>query len=209
MENLTLQEFTLQVASIEPAPGGGSVSALAGAQAAALLSMYCRLSQGKKGLDDVQEQVEAVMQVADRLMVSLMSDIERDTAAFNAVVAAYRLPKELEEQKKARLEAIQQAFEKAARVPLGVADACLEILEMIKTVAGKGNNSAITDIGVANLQAWAGLQGAVYNVEINLLSLKDTALVKEITERTEHIKTRGAGLSSGNASVVSGMLKGE
>jgi formiminotetrahydrofolate cyclodeaminase len=209
MKNMTIKDFTLLTASSEPAPGGGSISALGGAQGAALLSMYCRLSLGKKGLDDVQEKMVEVADQADQLMHSLLSDITEDTEAFNSVVAAFKLPKVSDEEKQARREAIQVAFEKAARVPLGVAEDCLHVMTLVANVVGKGNNSAITDIGVASLQAWAGLQGALYNVEINLSSLKDEALVKALKARVDETKDKGAKLSRDNAAVVEALLKGE
>jgi methenyltetrahydrofolate cyclohydrolase len=209
VEKLTLKEFTLQVASSEPAPGGGSVSALAGAQAAALLSMYCRLSLGKKGLEDVQNIMDTTLKKAEELSLHLLDDVRDDTLAFNAVVEAFKLSKASDEQKKVRAAAIQEAFEVAARVPLGVAASCLQILDLVSSVVGKGNNTAISDIGVANLQAWAGLQGAAYNLEINLSSLKDQALVSELKERVESICARGAKLNELNASIVEEVLKGE
>ncbi len=208
MEKVTLEQFTLQVASNDPAPGGGSVSALAGAQSAALLDMYCRLSLGKKGLEEVQKMMGSTSERASTLTQQLLKDVESDTEAFNDVVKAFKLPKETDEQKKARSASIQAAFEGAARVPIDVAACCLRVLELVSTVVGKGNNSAISDIGVANLQAWAGLQGAAYNVEINLGSIKDEEVVKELKERIESIKTRGAEISKLNASIVEEVLKG-
>ena len=208
MDNLTLNEFTNLVASHEPAPGGGSVSALSGTQASALLAMYCRLSLGKKDLEDVQETMAKVAKQADELTRSLLAAIAADTHAFNGVMAAFKLPKVTEAEKETRKKAIQTAFETAARVPLDVAARCLQVMELIRTVSGQGNNSAISDIGVANLQAWAGLQGAAYNVEINLSSLKDQALVKELGESVENIRTRGAELSKTNASVAEEVLRG-
>lgn len=209
MDNLTLKEFTERVASKEPAPGGGSVSALSGTQAAALLAMYCRLSLGKKGLEEIQDMMAITLGKAEEAVNRLMADIERDTAAFNGVVAAYKLPKETEQDKQNRQAAIQQAFDQAARVPLGVAETCLGLLQAIREIVGKGNNSAISDIGVASLQAWAALQGAAYNVEINLTSLKDTALISELRKKTDELKARGLALHKENASIVESVLKGE
>jgi methenyltetrahydrofolate cyclohydrolase len=207
MENLSLNDFTLLVASNEPAPGGGSVSALSGAQAAALLAMYCRLSLGRKGLEDVQELVTETAGKADRLMQNLLTDISEDTAAFNMVVAAFKLPKSSDDEKEVRRAAIQDAFAQAARVPLGVAEQCLQLQELVAGVIGKGNNSAITDIGVAGLQAWAGLQGALYNVEINLVSLKDPALTRDFRGRVEQIRENGARLAGEIARTAETLLK--
>jgi methenyltetrahydrofolate cyclohydrolase len=207
MENLSLNDFTLLVASNEPAPGGGSVSALSGAQAAALLAMYCRLSLGRKGLEDVQELVTETAGKADRLMQNLLTDISEDTAAFNMVVAAFKLPKSSDDEKEVRRAAIQDAFAQAARVPLGVAEQCLQLQELVAGVIGKGNNSAITDIGVAGLQAWAGLQGALYNVEINLASLKDPALTRDFRGRVEQIRENGARLAGEIARTAETLLK--
>jgi formiminotetrahydrofolate cyclodeaminase len=202
----TLKEFTDQIASKEPVPGGGSVSAHAGAQAASLLAMYCQLSLGKAELAEVRPLMETTLKQAQDLIPILLTDVERDSDSFSDVVRAFKLPKANDDEKKIRAFAIQGAFTGAARVPLEVAQRCLRLLELIEGVVGKGNNSAITDVGVANLLAWAGLQGAVYNVKINLGSIKDGDLVSKLGTEAGRILTHGEALHEQNAVAVNALI---
>lgn len=206
MIDLNLTDFCHLVASKEPVPGGGSISAHAGAQAASLLAMYCRLSLGKKGLEEVQPVLTQTLQQAERLLPLLLADIERDSAAYQDVVNAFARPKSTDEEKKARTTAVQAAFATAARVPLEIAARCLELLELIHSVAGQGNNNAITDIGVGNLLAWAGLQGALYNVRINLGSIKDETLAEQLRGEAQRIFAEGSRLHQTSAATVAALL---
>lgn len=206
MISLNLGDFCQQVAAKEAVPGGGSVSAHAAAQAAALLTMYCRLSLGKKGLEELQPLLEQTIQEAEELMPLLLADIQRDSAAYGEVVAAFALPKDSEKEKLARSRAVQAAFVTAARVPLEVAGRSLRLLELVHRVAGRGNNNAITDIGVGNLLAWAGLQGALYNVRINLGSIKDQSRVVQLRDEADKIHAAGLRLHQENAAAVAALL---
>ncbi|HUV31483.1 MAG TPA: glutamate formimidoyltransferase [Acidobacteriota bacterium] len=164
------ESFYDQVASSSPAPGGGSVAASAGALSAALTAMVCRLTVGKKQYADVKDELSTVRDRADDLREELVTLIETDKEAFNAVMDAYKLPKGTAE----RDEAVQEATKRAALVPLTVMRKALDVLTMASTVARKGNENSITDAGVAGLMGLAAVQGAGYNVRINLVSLKDT-----------------------------------
>jgi formiminotetrahydrofolate cyclodeaminase len=206
MKHLSLTAFTESVASKEPIPGGGSVSAHSGAQSAALLAMYCRLSLGKPMLEEVQQLFDDMLQESETIAEVLLNDIEHDSDAFRAVVGAFKLPKGNDDEKAKRSTAIQEAFTHAARVPLEVASRCLRLLEMIHVAAGQGNNNAITDIGVGNLLAWAGLQGALYNVRINLGSLKDQTLVKELNNQAGRIHNAGDSLYKKTSTVVEALI---
>jgi methenyltetrahydrofolate cyclohydrolase len=206
MKHLSLEQFATQINSKEPVPGGGSVSAHAGAQAAALLAMYCRLSRGKKGLESLQPLISQTLEETERILPELMDFIEKDSAAYSSVVNSFALPKNTVAEKEIRSAAIQESFAGAARVPLVVASRCLRLLELISAIAGHGNNNAITDIGVGNLLAWAGLQGALYNVSINLDSIQDKTLADELRMKADRIKTNGAVLYQKNASVVETLL---
>lgn len=202
LKELSVEEFIREVASSSPAPGGGSVAALAGAQAAGLLSMYCNLSQNRKKLGDVVEILQSAGEEARFLKVRLIEAIDEDTIAFNQVMDAYRLPKESLEEKAIRSEAIQEAGKNAAEVPLQTARGSLRVLSIIGEIAAKGNPSAITDLGVANLQALSGLLGACYNVQSNLGIISDKKAVEDFNKEIEAIMTEGQGFFDKNRSLI-------
>lgn len=202
LKELSVEEFIREVASSSPAPGGGSVAALAGAQAAGLLSMYCNLSQNRKKLGDVVEILQSAGEEARFLKVRLVEAIDEDTIAFNQVMDAYRLPKESPEEKAIRSEAIQEAGKNAAEVPLQTARGSLRVLSLIGEIAAKGNPSAITDLGVANLQALSGLLGACYNVQINLGIISDKKAVEDFNKETKAIMTEGQAFFDKNRGLI-------
>lgn len=194
LSKMPVELFVDEVASSSPAPGGGSVAALAGAQAAALLAMYCNLSQNRDKLGDAVDLLKRVGEEARVLKRKLLEAIDEDTLAFNRVMEAYRLPKGNDEQKKERAAAIERAAINAAEVPLQTARDTLRLLALISEVAARGNPSAITDLGVANLQALAGLVGACYNVRINLAMIKEISIVEEFSKETKTIIEQGESL---------------
>ncbi|HOL17338.1 MAG TPA: cyclodeaminase/cyclohydrolase family protein [Bacillota bacterium] len=195
---LTVNRFVQEIASASPAPGGGSVAALAGAQAAALISMYCNLSLNREKYGDAVDNLEEAGAKARALAEKLLQAIDEDTAAFNRVMEAYRLPRGTAAEKARRSEAIQEAYIMAAKVPLHTAEICLQLLELVKEVAGRGNPAAVTDLGVGNLQALAGLTGACYNVQINLGSIKDTKIKGQLSEQVVRILASGREIFDGN-----------
>ncbi|MCJ7806801.1 MAG: cyclodeaminase/cyclohydrolase family protein [Clostridia bacterium] len=191
LKELTVEQFVSAVASSSPAPGGGSVAALAGAQAAGLLSMYCNLSQNRDKLGDLVGMLQKAGEEARFLKTKLLEAIDEDTAAFNRVMDVYRLSKDSEAEKTERAKAIQAAAAYAAAVPLQTARDSFKILSIVCEVAAKGNPAAITDLGVANLQALAALIGACYNVRINLGMLTDKKLVGEFNCEIDEILKQG------------------
>jgi formiminotetrahydrofolate cyclodeaminase len=186
----TIQQFLEELASPAPAPGGGSAAALAGALGAALVAMVCRLTIGRKNYEDVSPELEAVLPRAEQKRRALIDLMEADAVAYHQVISAYKLPKETEEQKATRAQATQRALREAASVPLQIAAACADVLDMVLPVAAKGNKNAESDAGAAALLAEAGLRGAVLNVEINLALIKDEAYVKAMRIRLDPF-TRG------------------
>lgn len=198
LKDLSLEQFVLEVASSSPAPGGGSVSASAGAKAAGLISMYCQLSQDSKKYGEHVSLMQETGLKARQLSGNLIEAIDEDTAAFNQVMEAFRLPKESAEQKEKRLLAIQKGMVNAARVPLKTAEDCLRLLELIEAVKGLGNPGAVTDLGVGNLLALAGLIGACYNVKINLGSIRDEKIKEELSGQTEELLERGQEMFAAN-----------
>lgn len=184
----TIVAFTDELASNSPAPGGGSISALAGSLGAALTAMVCRLTMGNEKYDSAQDEVKEILGKADNLMQMLTKYIDEDTKAFNKVMGAYRLPKDTDEQKNVRSQAIQQAMENAASLPLKVAECCLEIIKMAQRALVIGNANAASDAAVSGLMAYAGLNGALYNVRINLPSIKDKQFVDHGRAKVNLIK---------------------
>jgi formiminotetrahydrofolate cyclodeaminase len=171
--SLTLTEFADALGSAETAPGGGSAAALAGALGGALAVMVARLTLGRAKYAAHQDEMAAVEAKADLLKTKLLGLVDADTAAYNQVTDAYKLPKDTDAQKAERAAAVQAAFRVATEVPLATAEACGEVLELAGQVAAHGNRNAASDAAVAALLAHAGLRGAARNVRINLGGLKD------------------------------------
>ncbi len=206
LKELTVEQFVREVASFSPAPGGGSVAALAGAQGAGLLSMYCNLSQNRNKLGEVVDMLQDAGEEARFLMTKLMDAIDEDTIAFSQVMDAYRLPKESTGEKAERVMAIQAAATSAVNVPLQTARGSLRVLSIVNEVAAKGNPAAITDLGVANLQAFAGLTGACYNIRINLAMISDKSAVENFKSETDDILKQGEDLFEKNRSLIEKLI---
>lgn len=192
--HLKVVDFIEELASDSPAPGGGSASALAGSLGAALASMVANLTVGKEKFKEHEKEIQLSLDTATRLKNKLTSLVDEDTEAFNRVMAAFKMPKAKDEEKKARSKAIQEAMQHAAKIPMEVAEACLEILVITELLVKKGNPNALSDGGVGALMAAAGVQGAVFNVRINLGSIKDEAFVKEMSGRAAEIENKAVRL---------------
>ena len=176
---LPVEEFNRVLGSNSPAPGGGSVAALSGALGANLVSMVCSLSIGKKDYESFNHELAEALKLAQTLSEGLLKRVDLDTEAFNSVMAAFKMKKPTEEEVKSRTEAIQAGFKEAVQSPLGIARECLDVLRLANKLLGKSNTNALSDLGVASLQAYAGLEGAIMNVKINIPSIKDTNFVSE------------------------------
>ena len=179
----SVQDFITELAADSAAPGGGSAAALAGCLGAALTKMVCNLSLDEAKFGAVLPEIQAIQTQAADLLAKLTRAVDEDAAAFNEVMAAYKLPKATEEEKTARLAAIQQSMKKAALLPLGVAGDCLEVLKLAGRILPIGNANAASDAAVSGLMAYAALQGAVYNVKINLGSIKDADFCQDIRQK--------------------------
>jgi formiminotetrahydrofolate cyclodeaminase len=186
----TVSEFLDEVASNSPAPGGGSVSALAGSLGAALTSMVCRLTIGKKKYADVQNEMESILKKSEELRSKITATIEEDTVAFNGVMAALALPKETDDQKVLRNRAIQEATKSATLVPLRLMSLCEEGIDFAQIVAEKGNKNSLSDAGVSLLLLQAAANGAALNVRINLPGLDDQQFRDEAIEKVTSVIKR-------------------
>lgn len=190
MKDMTIEAFAQLTASNEPAPGGGSVSAMAGSIAAALAEMVAALTVGKKKYVEVEEEMKAVMPVMRKIQEHLLLEIQHDTESFNLYMDALSLPKNTDEEKAARSAAMQDGLKAAALVPLGVAKTAIEILPAAQLVVTKGNATAETDGLVATMMARTAVLGALFNVKINLGSIKDEAFVKEISAEVKELEEK-------------------
>ena len=171
--SLSVADFVDEVASDSPAPGGGSVAALAGSMGAALAAMVGNLTAGKKGYEEHYAALAAMAAAAQRTKDELLDAVDRDTEAFDAVLEAARLPKGSEAQKALRAGRMDEANRTAALVPMGTARTCLEAMRHCLVAVEKGNRNSVTDGAVGILMAKAGLDGALLNVRINLGSIQD------------------------------------
>ena len=185
--NLQVDGFIDELASDSPAPGGGSVSALNGALGAGLVAMVTRLTIGKKGFEDQKATMEEIRDKADVLKTKLTGLVDEDTQAFNAVMAAFKLPKATPEEKTARSQAIQAGYKLATATPMETAEKCLAVLELAASIAGKANPNTASDLGVAAQIAHAGVQGAVMNVKINLPPIQDKKWCAKESEKTKKL----------------------
>jgi glutamate formiminotransferase/formiminotetrahydrofolate cyclodeaminase len=181
--------FIEEVAAATAAPGGGSVAAYAGALGAALCEMVAGLTIGKKKYAEVEAEMQAIRVQAGELRKELTAAVEDDAAAFEAVMGAFKLPKETEEQQLARKAAIHNATINAAHVPLHTVKAALKVMELAAMCAKDGNLNAISDAMSGAAMARAAITAAGYNVRINLNSLEDKSagekMLKELKELEE------------------------
>lgn len=204
---LNLREFANELSIDSPAPGGGSTAALCGALSASLSSMVSNLTVGKKGYEKVQNTVKKFATEAQYLKDEFLKYVDLDTTAFNRVMEAFRLPKKTDEQKKEREEAIEFATKEATLVPYDVMEKSLEALKLAKKVALNGNKNSISDAGVAGLTAIAALNGAYYNVTINLPNIKDHVFKSEVKRKAMRLKTSGIKLSNEITEIVEQEIK--
>ena len=196
LTELSLKAYLGKTASAEPVPGGGSASALSGALAAALAGMVANLTAGKKGYERWHADMETVAVKADELMRDLMAAVDADAAAFDGVMAAFRMPKASDTQRAARAAAIQDAFKTATRTPLSVAEKALAVMELADTAVKHGNKNALSDGAVGAMLAGAAVRGANYNVNINLGSREDRAFVTSVSEKIKAIAARARQLEA-------------
>ena len=172
----SLRALLERFSAATPTPGGGSAAALAGSVAAALVAMVAGLTIGKKAYQSVEHEMRHALAETIVIRDELLELADRDSAAFNAVMAAYRLPKETEAARAEREHAIQSALQGATEVPYQTALRCRRVLELAEIVVTKGNKSALSDGGAAAILAEGALQAALLNVAVNLTAISDESL---------------------------------
>ena len=181
--DLSLSDFIAKTASSDPVPGGGSVSAMCGSLSAALAKMVAGLTVGKKNYLAVSDQMQKVVDEMPAYIESLKEAIQEDSNSFDGVMAAFKLPKETEEDKAKRRKAIDDATVIAAKVPLKTAETVAQLFPTLEFVAANGNKNAMSDIAVATMLARTAVFGALYNVRINLAGLPDSDFKTETYQK--------------------------
>ena len=198
---MQVQDYIKVLASNAPAPGGGSASALSGAQGIALAGMVAALTIGKKKYADELGLCLQVSADADKLRQRMLQQIDADTEAFNLVSAAYQLPKETDAQKAERSAAIAAATLEATQVPFATMELALEALKLTQALVGHSNNNCASDLGVAALNLEACLKGAWLNVCINLDGIKDP-------EKAQRFSCKAKSMLEKAAQIVADILAG-
>jgi len=186
IKDAQIEQFLEALASHSATPGGGSAAAIIGAMGAALVSMVCNLTIGKKKYAEVEGDMKDVLAKSETLRRKLIGMIEDDVKAFDAVMGAYGMPKETDAEKDVRAQAIQAALKQATDVPLACARAAREVIDIAATASDKGNLNVISDAGVGVLAGYAALRSAALNVFTNARMITDKtfaeAKLKELNQ---------------------------
>jgi formiminotetrahydrofolate cyclodeaminase len=190
LSELPVKEFLSVTAGDDPVPGGGSVSALCGALSAALGQMVANLTIGRKRYAEQEENMKEMAVTFKSCMDEFSKAIDADSAAYNTVFSAYKLPKETEEEKTIRTQKIQEATKIAAEVPFLVAQKAYKMMDLICIVAKTGNQNAVTDACVAMMCARTAILGALLNVRINLTSIKDSEYADNLKKECDFIEEK-------------------
>jgi len=203
----TVNAFLDELASPSPAPGGGSVAALAGALGGALTTMVCNLTIGKKKYAGVEADMKKIKSEAETLRARFTELVDQDTHAFNKVIEAYGLPKDSDAQKALRLAAIREATKEATLIPLEVMKHCIDAMALAQQVASAGNANSVSDAGVSALMLHAACEGAALNVKINLNSLADSEFVGWKSDEVESLLRTSRMMLEETQSIVGEKMK--
>jgi glutamate formiminotransferase/formiminotetrahydrofolate cyclodeaminase len=198
----TTWDFVDEVSRDTPAPGGGSVAALAGALGAALASMVSNLSIGKPEFDDRYETICTIAERAQAVKDALIRGVDDDTSAFDSVLEAMRMAKDTEEERAVRSAAMQEGYKAATRVPLATVEQCRDAIALCLEIAEHADPAMISDAGSGALMAHAGVQAAAYNVRINLPQIDDKAFHEEILGRLHGLLEESEELARRTAEIV-------
>jgi formiminotetrahydrofolate cyclodeaminase len=200
----TFSELLKSFSAPDPTPGGGTAAAMAGAIGASLLVMVTGLPKSRRNSDEDRAALAKAAEALAPLRDALLQLAQADTDAYDAVVAAYRLPKSTDEEKAARRAAVQRAMRRATDVPLDVMRSCAAALSHAARVAAHGNPSAASDVLVGTGLLMAALEGAKENVTINLPGLGDAGFQAEIAAEVDALSADAAGDAAGVRAIVRG-----
>ena len=190
---MTVTDFVDEVSRESPAPGGGSIAAVAGSLGAALASMVSNLTANKRGSEKVDDLLNEAADKLQEIKFQLVKAIDDDTNAFNAYMDARRLPNKTGEEKKIREDAMQNGLKQAVHVPLNTARLSYEAIEFAEVVAKNGNPASITDVGVGAQCGYTGMLGGIYNVLINLNEIKDEKFNDNMRKTCAELKVKAQG----------------
>ncbi len=183
----SLQKYLEELSSNSPTPGGGNVAALCGALSASLGAMVCNLTIGKKKYLEVEAEMNELKEKLNGYVDKFISLGKNDNEAFERVMDAFKLPKETDEQKKLRSEAIEKSTLEAASVPAEVIKNCREVIPLLETISKKGNQNSLSDAGVAVAVVSAASEGAFLNVLINYSSLNEKQKAAQLLVQSENL----------------------
>jgi glutamate formiminotransferase/formiminotetrahydrofolate cyclodeaminase len=187
---MKVTDFVDEVSRESPAPGGGSIAALAGSLGASLASMVSNLTANKRGSEKVDDILNNAADNLQDIKNALVKAVDDDTDAFNAYMDARRLPNKTPAEQKAREEAMQTGLKQAVMVPLGTAQRSYEAIEIAEVVAKNGNPASITDVGVGAQSAYTGVLGGIYNVLINLKDITDKKFNDDMRKKCAVLKEK-------------------
>ena len=187
---MKVNDFVDEVSRESPAPGGGSIAALAGSLGAALTSMVSNLSIGKRESEEVEDDLKPVADKVQEIKDFLIKAIDDDTNAFNAYMAARRLPEKTEEEKKFKNKALQDGLKEAVAVPLRTAKQSAEVIDLAGIAVEKGNINSVTDAGVGAHIAYTGVKGGIFNVLINLKEIEDKLFVADMKKSCQELDAK-------------------
>ncbi|HEX6130230.1 MAG TPA: cyclodeaminase/cyclohydrolase family protein [Actinomycetota bacterium] len=182
------------LASDAPTPGGGAFAGLAGAAGAAMLAMVARLTIGREGFEDVEARMRELATTSDAARARFLELADRDASAFDGVIAAFRMPKDTEEQRARRTAAIQRGYADAAAIPLEVARAAVDLLPLAETATAIGNPRAASDGYCGAIALHAAASAAIANVRINASSIDDVAARDELLRASSELRDRAEAL---------------
>lgn len=205
--NWSVKQLIEVSASDSPTPGGGSVSALAGSLAAAMVSMVGNLTVGKEKYKDVEADTKEILAEATDIIARLEQLVAADIAEFSKFMAALKLPKNTEEEKAERTRVMQEVLKSATDTPMEIARTCLDILKLAKRLSGIGNKGAISDVGVGAYLAEASLNSALLSVDINLPMVKDEAYAARVSAERNQLVEEARQLKEEAVAVVQERLK--
>ena len=206
IKDTAIEPFLDQLASSAATPGGGSAAAIIGAMGAALVSMVCNLTIGKKKYADVEGELKDVLAKTEALRKRLTAMIQDDVKAFDAVMGAYGMPKETDADKAARDKAIQAALKLATDVPLACARAAREVIDLATIASDKGNLNVISDAGVGVLAGYAALRSAALNVFTNARMITDKTFAEAKLKELNQLLAGAEGATDKAYAVVKGKV---
>lgn len=189
-KELTIDQFIEKLSSDSPVPGGGSAAALAGATAAGLIAMVASLTAGKSGYEEHWDEMTSIRQEMEQARDFFLNAMDEDAGSYAKVIDCFKMPKDTDEEKACRLQAIQDSLYGAAVIPLQIAEKAAELFRFAEIVIEKGNKNAASDGAVAALMARTTVRGALYNVRINASSLKDPESKAELLKKADSLERR-------------------